>query len=85
MSNTPRTDALRIHFEDLYSTGTWQEVLPSHCTLERELTAMTKRVAELEAAGQPALKALEGFAYHGRAEGWTEAITAFRAALKEKP
>lgn len=37
MSDTPRTDALVIRMEDRYATGTWQEVVPSHRELEREL------------------------------------------------
>ena len=37
----------------------------------------------LRDAAQQALEALEGFAYHGRSEIWTEAISALRAALAE--
>ena len=37
----------------------------------------------LREAAQQALEALEGFAYHGRSEIWTGAITALRAALAQ--
>ena len=32
---------------------------------------------------EQALEALEGFAYHGKAAGWPEAITNLRAALAQ--
>ena len=33
---------------------------------------------------QQALEALEGFAYHGKAAGWPQTMTALRAALAQK-
>lgn len=38
-------------------------------------------MTDLRQAAQQALDALEGFAYHGKAAGWPETITALRAAL----
>jgi hypothetical protein len=40
---------------------------------------------DIRAAAQAALEALEGFAYHGRAENWGDALMNLRAALASKP
>jgi hypothetical protein len=41
-------------------------------------------MSDLHKAAQQALEALEGFAYHGKAAGWPETITALRAALAQQ-
>jgi hypothetical protein len=85
MTDTPRTD------EAEWPAGTFMVVAPSFArTLERELTAMTARVAELEAA----LHNCRLLAAKHRKEEWAQHITRFctnarvvgsvlRAALKE--
>ena len=40
-------------------------------------------MTDLRTAAQQALEALEGFAYHGKAAGWPDAVTTLRAALAE--
>ena len=39
---------------------------------------------DLHKAAQQALEALEGFAYHGKAAGWPETMTALKAALAQQ-
>jgi hypothetical protein len=39
-------------------------------------------MSDLHKAARQALEALEGFAYHGKAAGWSETITNLRAAIK---
>ena len=41
-------------------------------------------MTDLRKAAQQALEALEGFAYHGKAAGWPETITALRTALAQQ-
>ena len=57
-------------------------VLCSSCLeLERSYDNLLCR-SDLHKSARQALEALEGFAYHGKAAGWSETITNLRAAIK---